>query len=395
MYDVIVVGGGPTGSQVACKLAGMGHRVVVIEQKKDLTGPVCCTGIVGQECVKSFAIDDGVIFRRLNSGSVFAPSGKHLRLWRPEPQACILDRAAFNASMASRAQGRGVEYIWNSPVKSLEIGSDRAWLKVDIQGREPEVLQAQALVIAAGSASRLTEGMGLGRASDFAMAVQAEVETTCIDEAEVYLGRDIAPGFFAWLVPTSPARALVGLMSRRSPGSYLRGLLSSLYARGRIASAEVEMSYGVVALRPLARTYGDRLVVVGSAAGQVKPTTGGGIYYGLLCADIAAGVLHEALERDTLSARDLAAYEKAWKRALGWELKVGYWARRLYEALGDRQLDRIFDIISEDGMLDALVQTEDLSFDWHASAVLKLLGHHALSGVIKATRLPLPVKGRQ
>jgi len=84
LYDVAVIGGGPVGSQAAYKLASMGYGVVVVEQKERLGEPVCCTGIIGQECVSSFAIDESVILRRANSARIFSPSGKRLSLWRPE-----------------------------------------------------------------------------------------------------------------------------------------------------------------------------------------------------------------------------------------------------------------------------------------------------------------------
>lgn len=228
----------------------------------------------------------------------------------------------------------------------------------------------------------------MGKAGDFVMGSQAEVETMGVNEVEVYLGQEVAPGFFAWLVPTLPGKALVGLLSRHSPGLYLKKLISFLLAREKIVSAEVELSYGGIPLKPLARTYSDRLLVVGSAAGQVKPTTGGGIYYGLLCADIAANNLHQALEHDDLSARNLASYEKGWKSKLGQELKVGYWARKFYELLSDRQIDRIFDIIKSKGIDKALLGADDLSFDWHGRVVLRLIGYQALSKVIKAGKPP-------
>jgi len=234
----------------------------------------------------------------------------------------------------------------------------------------------------------------LGKVGDFVTGAQAEVETTGIGEVEVYLGQEVAPGFFAWLVPTSPRKALVGLLSRRDPGLYLRKLVSSLAAQGKMASADVELSYGGIALKPLARTYSERLMVVGSAAGQVKPTTGGGIYYGLLGADMAANNLHQALKSDNLSAKNLAKYEREWKRKLGRELKIGYWARKLYESLSDTQIDRIFDIIRSNGIDEALLNEDDLSFDWHGAVVLRLIGHQALSKAIKVVKFPFPLRQR-
>ncbi len=394
MYDVAVIGGGPTGSHVAYRLAGMGYGVVVVEQKASLGEPVCCTGIISQECATSFAIDESVIWRRVNSARVLSPSGKRLNLWRPEPQACIVDRPAFNVALANRAQAKGVEYLLNSPVRSIEVGNGGVSLETTYSGGRVNLLQARAAVLATGFSSPLIERLGFGKCGDFVGGVQAEIATTGVDEVEVYLGQAIAPAFFAWLVPTSPQRALVGLMSRRSPGLYLEKLISSLQAQGKIASASAKFSYGGIPLKPLARTCSDRLIVVGSAAGQVKPTTGGGIYYGLLCADIAADTLHRALDNDTLSARNLANYEREWKKKLGKELKVGYWARKLYESLSDNQVNRLFEIINSNGIDKALLQADDLSFDWHGGVVLKLMGHQVLAKAIDGVKIPFTRRGR-
>ena len=377
MYDVAVIGGGPVGSYVAYRLAEVGYGVVVLEQHKRLGEQVCCTGIIGQECVSSFAVEDNVILRQANSARLFSPSEKLLRVWREEPQAYIIDRAAFDVAMARRAQDKGAEYILNSLVRDIEVGGDR--VRVEATCREERLnFEARVAVIATGFGSRLPEQLGLGKVGDFVTGAQAEVETNGIEEVEVYFGQEIAPGFFAWLVPTSPQRARVGLLSRHSSRLYLRKLLPSLLAQGKIASAEAELSYGGIPLKPLARTHGERVVVVGDAAGQVKPTTGGGIYYGLLCAQIAANNLQRALQADDLSLRSLAGYEREWRKKLGRELRISYWARKFYERLSDKQIDRMFDIIKSNGIDEALLKAQDLSFDWHSQVVLRLIRHRAL-----------------
>ncbi len=386
-YDVVVIGGGPVGSYVAYKLAEAGHGVVVLEQKETLGEPVCCTGIIGQEYVSSFAIDGSVILRQANSARLFSPSGRELRLWREETQAYIIDRPAFNVAMGRQAQGAGAEYVLNSLVSNIEVGDDKVRVEANHQGERLN-FEARVVIIATGFGSGLTQKLGLGKVGDFVIGAQAEVETTGVDEIEVYFGQEIAPGFFAWLVPTSPRIARVGLLSRRSPGLYLKKLMVSLLAQGKIVSAEAKLSYGGISLKPLARTHSERLVVVGAAAGQAKPTTAGGIYYGLLCADIAANNLHRALERDDLSAKALANYEREWKRKLGWELKVGYWARKFYEHLSDRQIDRVFDIIKSNGIDKALLEAEDLSFDWHGEAILRLMAHRTVAKAMRVMKFP-------
>jgi len=392
LYDVAVIGGGPIGSYVACRLADLGYGVVVLERKERLGGRVCCTGLIGEDCVRTFAVDESVILRRVNGASLFSPAGEVLRLWREDTKACILDRAAFDVLLARRAQDKGAEYQLNSLVRDVEVGDDGVVIKV-VRPGERLSFGARAVVIATGFGSRLVERLGFGGGNHSVSGAQAEVRTTGIDEVEAYFGQGIAPGFFAWLVPISPSAARVGLLSRQNPELYLKKLTSSLVAQGKIASDEAEPSYGGVPLKPRARTYGERMLVVGTAAGQVKPTTGGGIYYGLLCAEIAASNLHRALEINDLSTRSLANYEREWQRRLGRELKMGYRVRRFYQSLSDRQIERIFSVVMANGIIDALLK-DDLSFDWHSGVLLRLLGHSAIAKAIGMVKLPFGLGGR-
>lgn len=389
MYDVAVIGAGPVGSHLAYRLAGMGFSVAVVEKKSDLGEPVCCTGIVSQDCVNQYGIEKSVIYREVNGAALYSPSGKIIRLRRREPQAAIVERAALNVFMAQRAMDRNAEYILGSPVSNIEVSGDRVALETGKQ-KARNILEARVAVIASGFGSGLTDRLGIGKAGDFAMGAQAEVGADGIDEVEVYSGKKVAPGFFGWLVPTSPGRALIGLIARRRTGYYMKNLISSLFAQGKITTEGPEVSYAGLALQARSKTSGNRVIVVGSAAGQVKPTTGGGIYYGLLCADIAADYLQQALESDSLSARDLSGYDRRWRKALGREQRLGYWSRKVFELLSDRQIDRLFDIIISNGIDEALMQSDDVKFDWHGKAVLKLLGHRALSKTINAMKLPFP-----
>jgi len=375
------------GSYIAYKLAEKGHKIAVLERKGRLGEQVCCTGIIGQECVSSFDIEDDVILGQFNSARLFSPSGRCLRLQRQKIQAFIIDRPKFDLALAEKARSQMAEYILNSLVQDIEVDGNKVRVTALWQGKKRS-FEARAAVVASGFSPGLVKRLGLGRISDFVTGAQAEVKTNGLNEVEVYFGRKVAPGFFAWLAPTLPNRALVGLLSRHNPGYYLKKFMSSLLSEGKITSAEVKLTYDVIPLKPLPRTYGDRLLIVGDAAGQVKPTTGGGIYYGLLCADIAANTLHQALESDALSAMSLSSYEREWKQRLGRELKIGYWTRKLYERLNDGQVDKLFDIMQSNSIAEALLKEEKLSFDWHGEAILRVLAHSAISKALGVMRLP-------
>ena len=377
------------GSRTAYALVRQGWRVAVLEKEGGVGEKPSCTGIVGQECVRTFEIDDKVILRRVNSARLLSPSGQELYIKRDEHQASILDRAAFAADMARRAQNAGVQYLFDSNVHDMRI--TREGVEVYCRKRGGN-LMARAVVIASGHGTRLTEAMRLGKTEDFVAGGQIEVPAKEADEVEVYFGRETAPGFFGWLVPTADGRARVGLLSRRAPEEYLKKLLDLLASRGKIASGDGKPSYGAIPLKPLRRTFGDRILAVGDAAGQVKPTTGGGIYYGMLCADIAAGVLNKALHRDNLSARRLSEYEKEWRRRLGRELTVGYCARKLFERFTDQRIDRLFDMVKRKGLDKRLLADDAVSFDWHSRAIVKLFPRVLIGSMFGGSR-PLPQSG--
>ena len=167
----------------------------------------------------------------------------------------------------------------------------------------------------------------------------------------------------------------MGLFAPERPGAYLREFIARLASEGKVSDAGFKISYGGIPLRPLSKTYGDRVLVVGDAAGQVKPTTGGGIYYGLLSADIASEALHQSFLTNNFSKRKLALYEKLWQKKLGRELKIDYFARRLYNRLSDKQLDKIFDVVRDNKIHETMLNSSHMSFDWHGEMILDGLKH--------------------
>ncbi|MBI4289440.1 MAG: NAD(P)/FAD-dependent oxidoreductase [Chloroflexi bacterium] len=381
MFDVLVIGAGPAGSHTARRLGELGYRVMVLEEHKAIGEPTCCTGILGKDCLNDFPLPPELIWKQTGTARFFTPSGQSFLLSKQPVQAYILDRAGMDRRLAAEAQKVGVEYLMGSPAR--EISWRNGGVEVIARnGGPPTRIDARVVVLACGPSNLLPRGLGWGDIGDSVLGGQAEVETSATlsqskgdaADVEVYMGQDVAPGFFAWLVPTTPGKALAGLLCRQNPAGRMKAFLQRLYGEGKIRSTQVQVNYGRVPLLPRPHSYGERVIAVGDAAGQVKPTTAGGIYYGLICAEIAAQVLHDALQRDDLSERSLSRYEKAWKKRLGKEMRVGYWARRFYEGLSDRQIEDIVNHLRGSGLLDKVFQSEEFSFDWHSFAIMRAVG---------------------
>lgn len=377
MEDVIVVGAGPAGNNAALSLASQGYGVTVIDSRENI-GDKLCTGLVGEECFRRYPIDPALVYREINSARVVAPSSEGLRFETPHSVARVVNRVGYVTSFADRAREAGAQYLLGRRVVRVDQHKDRVSVVTD-EGS----LEARALVLAAGFGTQLNRQLGLGEASDYVVGIQALVETGALGEVEVYLGRCVAPGFFAWLVPTQPGYALAGLLVRKNAHDRFAQFISDRTADGTIKEVVSKVTCWGIPLRPLGKTYTDRVLVVGDAAGQVKPTTGGGIFYSLLASEIASGALDQALRDDELSANRLKEYQKGWKNLLSNELEVGYSARRAFEFLGDSQISSLFHQASKNGFVAELANSPDVSFDWHSSMIGKIMGHPTLGGVLR------------
>jgi len=377
MYDLLEVGAGPVGSFLAGEMAGWGLQVLVLEEDQDPGDGVCCTGIVGQECLARLSLPPNLVLHQGHALQVIPPQGEALHLEKDRPPAVVLDRPGLDLLLAQQAQARGAEYRFGVRVKDLEPQSGSVVARVE----RGDPAEGRAVVLACGFGSPLPSQAGLGQVRHYAWGVQSPVASG-IDQVEVYLGKGLAPGFFAWLVPTRPGQALAGLLTKKNPRLALENFLSHLKALGRIASWD-KASAAPIPLHPLPRSYADHLLAVGEAAGQVKPTTGGGIYYGLLAAEIAAETLKGAFSQGDFSARALAPYERGWRKRLGKEMSLGRWARRLFARLSDRQIGELVAYLRDSGLAREMLQGPDFSFDWHSRLILRALGHGGLSAFLR------------
>ena len=373
-YDVIVVGAGPAGSHVAHELASAGHSVAVLEQKAAPGIDVCCTGIISAQCLELLDPGQDVILRRVNSAKLVSPSGRIVRLESEKLRAYVVDRPLLDRALAGKARSRGAQYFASTRVIDVVPGEDGIEveaLRLGVSG----VFKARAVVLASGCSSKLPAKLGLGRIGAFLVGAQTEVEARDLDGLEVYFGQKTAPGAFAWLVPSAADRAYAGLLAASRARFHLQKFVDWLFHEGRITGRIAGVRQKPVPVGTAACSYGNRVLVVGDAAGHVKPTTGGGIYFGHMGARIAAAVLDRALTSDDLSSGRLSQYQNEWQAIMGKELSRGRRARRVSARLSDRQLERVFTVLASDGIAETLLNSDDLSFDWHSTALLAFLRH--------------------
>jgi flavin-dependent dehydrogenase len=165
--------------------------------------------------------------------------------------------------------------------------------------------------------------------------------------------------------------ARVGVLCDGRARTAFKELSRRIGARFNLTPEWGEPRLKILPLAPVARTWSARVLAVGDAAGLVKATTGGGIYFGLLSGRIAADVLTGALREDRLTASRLHEYERRWRARLWPEIRAGLAFRAVAARLNDRTIDALVELARLDGIVPLLKQTAN--FNWHGAAARSLL----------------------
>jgi flavin-dependent dehydrogenase len=165
----------------------------------------------------------------------------------------------------------------------------------------------------------------------------------------------------------------IGVMCDRGATRSFHHITASLSTRWGTHGSDVQPRLKILPLGPIDRTYGDRVLAIGDAAGLVKPTTGGGIYYSLLSASLAAETIEELMPRDQLGAANLSTYERRWRRRLDPELRWQLLLRRIAHRLSDDDIDDLFELARTDGIMPLVRRTA--AFNHHREFISALFKH--------------------
>ncbi|MGH9383058.1 MAG: geranylgeranyl reductase family protein [Vicinamibacterales bacterium] len=378
--DVVVIGGGPAGSMAARRLAERGHDVVLVEEHDTSGVPVHCTGLLGEDAFDEFDLPRQTILGVAAAARFWAGDGGSVLIASEQIKAAVIDRALFDQDMSRRAVAAGVELRLGWRAEAMRI--DRP--AVEVRNGSGSSVVARACILACGANYRFHRQIGLGMPRAYLQSAQLETPFPACAQIEVKFGHQVAPKGFAWLVPFKRAAetyARIGLMCADDGGSRFDGFVQALCAEQGIDPQMLGAARRkVLPLGPVSKTFASRVLAVGDAAGLVKPTTGGGIFYGLISGALAAESLDANLRCDRLADSDLKSYETRWRQRLGPDIRIGLAFRRLAERFDDRAINSVIELARVDGIVPLLKETA--SFNWHRQAAIALLNHTAFRRIL-------------
>jgi geranylgeranyl reductase family protein len=360
-YDVVIVGGGPVGGLVAKQISSQGFSTLILEEDKQIGVPVRCAGLVTNRVLRLVDISQDIVLNRIKGACVHFPGGHQIDIGGQKTHAYSIDRERFDKEIVHKAVANGAELRLNSKV--IDVDKQKVFLN---GGQE---IGYRFLVGSDGPRSIIRQQYGFPKPKEMILGMNAEVpydhDSSSVD---IFFGEDIAPGFFSWIIPAGDmTRIGLGVKQGYNPGKYFQLFLEKLHI-----DFPVSAHAGFIPLGPITRLIRHNVALVGDAACQVKPSSGGGLFPGLIAALFCGKAIVKALEDDV----SLKAYPKNWFLQVGKELRKGYVARKFFLHMDDQKLEKLFSILNTKNICSIINDYGDI--DYPSKVILHIVKQHPL-----------------
>ncbi|WP_321422448.1 NAD(P)/FAD-dependent oxidoreductase [uncultured Methanobacterium sp.] len=376
-YDVVVVGGRIGGSTASLFASKNDLDVLMIEKNQEIGTPVQCAEATSSSTFKTLEMKPSskYVCNEIKGADVYAPDGTHGHLEGGYAEGFILERKLFDKQLAIESAKAGTDIMVKTTAKDLIRKNGQICGVVAKHMGHTIEIEADMVIAADGIESGIAKMAGLKtHQSPQSLCSCAQYEMVGVecdpDYLQFYFGEKIAPGGYAWIFPKGDGIANVGVGVRSDTGtaySFLKKFTSTMDA------TPVELNMGGVPVQgPVKRTYADGLMVVGDAAGQVEPFTGGGIHVTAQCARIAGEVAVEAIGKENTSGNFLKKYEKRWQKEVGKDLKQSLKYRKIMDKLTDKEMNIVAEFLKEQD-LESIPKMAMLGFVRDYPQFLKLL----------------------
>ncbi|KXB02694.1 hypothetical protein AKJ45_01885 [candidate division MSBL1 archaeon SCGC-AAA261F19] len=377
-YDILVVGAGPAGSTAARLAAENGANVLMVDKRHELGTPVQCGEALGDDILNELDIepDPRWAINKIDSAKLVSPSGIPVVMREKfgEKVGYILDRKVFDKHLAILAARAGADIRVCTFVDGLltEDGRIKGVTARSLGGKTK--INADIIIAADGIMSRVAWWAGVDttlKPSEIESGIQFKMTNIEIDSTsfmEYYFSSEIAPGGYAWIFPRGDDTANVGLgvlgsLSKKPPIEYLRDFVKS--QAGLRGGEVIELNGGGIPVSGhVSRMVKDNIMIVGDAARQVNPMTGGGMNWSMRAASIAGEVSSKAVENDDVCEESLSQYEDRYLDLMGEKMELYRKGKDIMLTLSDEELDSLaealegvdFDRISLTDLLEVIAE---------------------------------------
>lgn len=316
MKDLIIVGAGPVGSQLAKKFSEKDLDVLVIERSEEIGEPLACSGHVSPD-IRDFLSDEEFeeIYQNEIEGANFHVSGKEYNFYKNETVSYVIDRIGLDKAKAEQAREAGAEINLGETVEEVNEKEDFVEVSTD-----KDEYKAEMVAGCDGASSKVRDEAELPEPDHFYQGILCFTdEQDESDFVDVILN---VPKFFGWRIPRGDSVEYgVGVPKGENPMQWLEKVTEKF----DISKEDQEnICAGAIPIKPPETVTSERVFLVGDSAGQTKPFTGGGILYGMRAASIASEQI------DINSPISLNDYEERWREELADEIFLGGFIEKFY-----------------------------------------------------------------